>query len=428
MKKIYILIMIICFTLSFNITAGGQGSGADKDFGFIGLTVSTEYDGENVVIPVSELSRAMNMDFSYNDASGFLFAEKDGRSLHLKLLEEQHMLDERGLILYGYDLDKPYNSFNVKLLMSYTAKNSHDSAISPIPGHEETDGAVAITNASIVIKDGEGFISLQKTGTSLNLINKESLKDILSSNLILVNGEQALDSGYIPQRLTDVAPARARTAFRMKIDSQAMASLDEMLEAAYSAGIKGYLVTSAYRPFEKQNYLFNNKVELLSKSMDRSAALEAASRVVAIPGTSEHQTGLAVDICSESVSIVRAFGSTPQGKWLEDNSWKHGFVVRYHQDKTDITRIIYEPWHIRYVGMGHAEIMKEKNLCLEEYMQYLKENKIVSFNAEDGSRYMVQYLEKSSLEGTGLALDLPDDYGWSVSTADEDGYVLTICY
>ncbi len=68
----------------------------------------------------------------------------------------------------------------------------------------------------------------------------------------------------------------------------------------------------------------------------------------------------------------------PEGKWIEENAWKYGFILRYPEDKTELTGIQYEPWHIRYVGLPHSAIMKEKNFVLEEYMDYLKEEKTIS--------------------------------------------------
>lgn len=426
MKKLSILLIIICFTLGFNIIAGGQDMGADKNYGFPGLTASAKIDSRNIVIPVSELSKAMGTDFNYDAGSRSLFSSKDGSSIFLKALDGQYELDERGLILHGYDMDKPYSTYDAKFLVSCYPDVDRGTLAIPISSHESTGKVIALAEASIVVKDGEAFISMQKVGTSSEIIDNNSINGILNNNLILVNWDNTLTGDYVPENLTRVAPSKGKVSANIKVNEEVMSSLNEMLEAADSEGVKNFLITSAYRDFNKQKYLFSNKVNALSKTMERDAAAKEAAKVVAVPGTSEHQTGLAVDICSESTSLVRAFGDTPQGRWLEENSWKYGFVVRYQQDKMDITRIIYEPWHIRYVGRGHAEFMKRNNFALEEYIQYLIENRIISFDAQDGSRYMVYYLEKSDLDGSGVAVDLPDNYEWSVSKADKDGYALTI--
>jgi len=424
MKKIFSLMFIICITLSFSILA----CGGDLEEGFAGFVFNVELDGDTATIPVSELSRVLGADFSFRADSGFLFSEKDGNSFFLKLLDEQFKLDEAGLSLYGYDKDKPYNSYNLRFFISYISPTQNQSATDVFSAQEQFDSAATEVEASILIKGNLAYVSIEEKGTSPVVINNELLSGEVEDNLLLVNRNNPLAKDYVPQQLTDVKTSKAKLSYRMKIDRETMDKLNELLEAAHNEGIKGFVISSVYRPFAKQTELYNNRVALLSKSLSRSAALEEAAKVVAIPGTSEHQTGMAVDISNENVSLVGAFGNTVQGKWLEENSWKYGFIVRYQADKSDITGIIYEPWHIRYVGKGHAEVMKSRNLCLEEYIQYLKENRMVAFSSADGSSYIVRYIDKTDLDGTGLALNLPEGYNWSVSKADKDGYVLTIEY
>jgi hypothetical protein len=239
MKKISALLFIVCFILSFNIISGGQDIGAEENSGFTGLTVSMEPDGENVVIPLSELSKAMNMDFSYNEESGLLFAEKDGSELYIKSLDQRYELGEKGMLLQGYDGDKPYNIFDVKLLVSYSSQNASGSVINPSLKliDAETDRAVRIVQIPVVVNGSEGFISMQEIGTSPDILNNESIADILQNNLRLVNRDETLSRDYIPEKLIDLSPKKARTTVRMKINEDAMAALDEMLEAAYSDGL-----------------------------------------------------------------------------------------------------------------------------------------------------------------------------------------------
>ena len=97
-------------------------------------------------------------------------------------------------------------------------------------------------------------------------------------------------------------------------------------------------------------------------------AKTAAAKVVAIPGTSDHNLGLAVDLDS----VETTYENTPQFKWLKEHCTEYGFVLRYPKDKSEITGIIYEPWHYRFVGVKAAKEMVDKNMCLEEYVEYLK--------------------------------------------------------
>jgi D-alanyl-D-alanine carboxypeptidase len=89
-------------------------------------------------------------------------------------------------------------------------------------------------------------------------------------------------------------------------------------------------------------------------------------QTVADPGTSEHHTGLAFDV---AVTGEASFGATKHAIWLREHCWEYGFILRYPADKTAITKISHEPWHIRYVGTEHSLIMRDENLCLEEYIE-----------------------------------------------------------
>ena len=105
--------------------------------------------------------------------------------------------------------------------------------------------------------------------------------------------------------------------------------------------------------------------------LSRSKARARALRTVAEPGCSEHHLGLAFDITAKGAS---GFKGTKQCKWLHAHCWDYGFIVRYQEDKTDITGFAAEEWHIRYVGVEHAVAMRDGNLCLEEYLDGVQED------------------------------------------------------
>lgn len=187
----------------------------------------------------------------------------------------------------------------------------------------------------------------------------------------------------------------------------ALQALTAMFLEAESQGIKTLDITSAYRSYSKQSSIFNsncnktyhwmcddewcaadwigksstcpvcgvktsnNTLEITQEEKEANVATYSCA-----PGTSDHQTGLAVDIIQRSLpsrfdGLIQEFGETEAGKWLAANAKYFGFVLRFPQDKEDITGIIYEPWHFRYVGRTHAMAMDEMNLCLEEYVEYL---------------------------------------------------------
>lgn len=156
------------------------------------------------------------------------------------------------------------------------------------------------------------------------------------------------------------------------VDRRIFDDLEMMLEAAKREGLSP-IICSSYRTLEKQKSLFENKIgKYLSNGLsDQEAAVEAA-KWVAVPGTSEHQTGLAVDIVAKSYQILdKEQENTPEQKWLMENSYKYGFILRYPENKSDLTGINYEPWHYRYVGKEAAKEIYENGICLEEYLNQI---------------------------------------------------------
>jgi len=158
------------------------------------------------------------------------------------------------------------------------------------------------------------------------------------------------------------------------VDKQCFDRLKEMLGACTDAGLQP-VVCSGYRDIETQTRLYINKVQRLTdQGLSRREAENAAKTEVAYPGTSEHHTGLAVDIvdiCNQNLDSTQE--NTAVQQWLMSHSWEYGFVLRYPDGKSEITGIIYEPWHYRYVGKEAAKIMYEQSLCLEEYVKLMRE-------------------------------------------------------
>ena len=153
------------------------------------------------------------------------------------------------------------------------------------------------------------------------------------------------------------------------VDERCYPDLQAMMDACRAEGLSP-LICSSYRSREKQESLFQNKVErLISQGMSREEAEEEAGKVVAVPGTSEHQLGLAVDIVDVNNQLLDSSQeSTAVQQWLMVHSWEYGFILRYPNDKSAVTGIIYEPWHYRYVGKEAAKEIYEAGVCLEEYL------------------------------------------------------------
>ena len=183
--------------------------------------------------------------------------------------------------------------------------------------------------------------------------------------LLLVNPWTPLPEDFVPGELVPVQNDQA-------VDARAYPDLQNMLGDMSQAGLSP-LICSSYRSQERQQELYDNKVQrVMDEGVSREAAQAEAARWVARPGTSEHQTGLAVDIVSLSNQMLdETQESTPEFQWLAENSWKYGFILRYPNDKSEKTGIAYEPWHFRFVGKEAAEEMHDLGLCLEEYLESL---------------------------------------------------------
>lgn len=181
-------------------------------------------------------------------------------------------------------------------------------------------------------------------------------------NLQLVNEEYPMEEGYVPE-LAEVATGYS-------VDSRIADATTEMLEAAKEAGLYMHIV-SAYRSVETQETVFNETVGThLANGMSYLDAVEETKLSVAVPGTSEHGMGLALDIVADAYGeLDEKQADTPEAKWLEENCHKYGFILRYPPDKTDETGIIYEPWHYRYVGVEDATKIMEEDVTLETYLR-----------------------------------------------------------
>ncbi len=154
----------------------------------------------------------------------------------------------------------------------------------------------------------------------------------------------------------------------IKTDARVVPHVKDLLLAAKEDGVT-ILICSPYRDPERQKMLFARKMKFYTKKgYSESEAYDLASQTVAIPGTSEHEAGLAFDFISDDYSMLDAgFADTDAGKWLKENAADYGFILRYPLGKEKITEIEFEPWHYRYVGVDAAKEIMSRGITLEEY-------------------------------------------------------------
>ena len=187
---------------------------------------------------------------------------------------------------------------------------------------------------------------------------------------MLVNREYPIDESFKPRdlvKLKNKIPSSLATVKGSDIegDRTAVSAMVEMFKAAHADGVTDWQISAGYRSYGYQKKLFNNQVDdYLNQGFSRENAISATRKTVADPGTSEHHTGLAFDITVPGT----IFKGTPEQIWLHKHCWEYGFVIRYQEDKEKLTGYIAECWHIRYVGLPHSLDMRDRNLCLEEYL------------------------------------------------------------
>lgn len=212
---------------------------------------------------------------------------------------------------------------------------------------------------SVDSDDGEADSSSDDDSLAIDmeedLLNPDSIK-------VLVNKQYALPEGYAPEDLVtvDVDTMQENPEAR-KLRQVASDALTEMFNSAKEDGLT-LVAISGYRSYERQQQIYNMHVERDGE--------EAANRYSARPGESEHQTGLAMDISSQSANyrLSEVFGDTPEGIWVAENAHHFGFIIRYPEGKESITGYQYEPWHLRYFGKELAVDIFESGLTYEEYL------------------------------------------------------------
>ena len=185
--------------------------------------------------------------------------------------------------------------------------------------------------------------------------------------LILVNKDNKLPDDYEVELMTmyDKVNRAAKEAY---------GPLNDMLAAGRAEGL-AFEICSSYRDVKVQERLFNEDVDaFMSEGYSYEEAYEKTAEYTMPPGYSEHSTGLAFDIVSLGYQILDEKQEfTPETQWLHENCAKYGFILRYPKEKEDITKISFESWHYRYVGVEAATYIMENGLCLEEYLEQIKE-------------------------------------------------------
>ncbi len=245
----------------------------------------------------------------------------------------------------------------IALVIGILAGNGIGRAGEEKKSEQKVSQAVTKAQAKSDEKLRETEKQLYQLKEQLNQNEKE-----LPWNMVLVNGEYPMEEGYIPE-LKELEEG-------LSVDVRICEAAKKMLADAKKAGLH-IEICSAYRSVERQQQVFGASMkERVKDGMSYWDAYEETALNVALPGTSEHALGLALDlVSSQYTELDERQETTAEAKWLKANCHKYGFILRYPPEKTNITGIIYEPWHYRYVGVEEATEIMKLGVTLEEYLQ-----------------------------------------------------------
>lgn len=249
-------------------------------------------------------------------------------------------------------------------------------------------------------------------------------KDKFRGDLILVNHDHKYYSGNeelvaLNEKLREEdVSSYVGNDNNMQIVNAMYRPLTDMLNDFNKAtGYDDIVIIGGYRTTERQQELYDEDLE--------ATGLDASERV-ALPGHSEHESGYAVDF---TTSTTWDYDGTGKYDWINQNCWKYGIILRYDEDKTDITKIQYEPWHYRYVGVPHAYYMFTKGLCFEEYIDLLRdytyESEHLVFEDENGAEYEIYFVPSD--DGAEITyVPVPTSVDYDISGNNVDGFIVTV--
>lgn len=278
-------------------------------------------------------------------------------------------------------------------------------------------------------------VSATQTDQGLNLsleekskqqYTPEEIKKQATHQLILINKDHKIPSDY---DLTALQPFEKNKGIFLQKDSlkmmpSAINALYSMVLAAKKEGVTQFVAQSAYRSIAEQSSLYQYRYGLNVKKYGKtSKATAETQKKVAQPKSSEHHTGFALDIFSKNGMHIASFSKTKESKWLVANAYKYGYIIRYQEGKTPLTSVMYEPWHIRYVGVPFAELLQSRQWCFEEFHQSLNTHHLlVTTSSSDKKLYALSQTKKVPQ----IINHLEQPLTFKISHTGNQSYIITL--
>ena len=242
--------------------------------------------------------------------------------------------------------------------------------------------------------------------------------EMKKGDLILINDQYSFDPDEAKNLVSIAAEKNSSYLLTDKngsLSGNVLKALNKMMDGfAAATGRRNVSILSSYRTVEKQQQLFDERVA--------RSGIEEAKKWVAVPGYSEHHSGMAFDLAVVVDGIAQTFKGNGDYSWFEKHCFEYGFIRRYPPEKVDITKTSYEPWHFRYIGQPHAAIMDLYDLCFEEYIDFLRDFPFGGehyFYETGGYIYEIYYIE-------GLDVSIPKYQKSTVSGNNVDGFIVTV--
>ena len=236
-----------------------------------------------------------------------------------------------------------------------------------------------------------------------------------SGLLMLVSKTHTISSSHVPAivRLEGINS----TSNGMSMRKETAEAFSRMYADMKADGVSVCNVISGYRSYSYQKSLVDKKVaQRTANGMSYQNAYNQVTVSTAPAGASEHQLGLALDL-STGTGSSQNFANSAAGKWITQNGWKYGFIRRYDGSKSDLTGIINEAWHYRYVGVPHAQIMVENNWCFEEYIAYLTEHGSYSITTGDATYHIYRTTNEKAEFSDIIDISRDNTGGWIITTS-----------
>ncbi|MCM1101604.1 MAG: M15 family metallopeptidase [Clostridium sp.] len=326
--------LLVFFTLIFHVTDYCRGN--LKRFSMLVVTfcLFATYSSFSFPLFISGNGRAVDWDLEDADSDVELAPESELRLEDMEILSDTDVLEE-------YELEE----------------YEHPREISDEERYDTSDILASLEGRGNKAKpEARDILDAYESG--------ELVFDRDDWRLVLLNKQHSIPDDYT-FTLGNIGVGK-------RCDERILDDLADMVQAAKDDGIN-LVIVSSYRTPEHQVELFERKIRMyMNGGLSYMEAYQLSSRVVNVPGNSEHEVGLALDIvCDTYTKLEAEFENTDAGKWLAENSCRFGFILRYPEEKEYVTGISYEPWHFRYVGVEAATVITEQGITLEELWETL---------------------------------------------------------